>query len=284
MHPSAKSSYILSTLHMRQHWHTLCYKVMRRDGGIRRFTSADTITDFRGELFYPEPGDHRDAEASAGMSAGDTEFRGVCGSGPRQITAADIDSGKYADALVIEYRIDRRRAKLLTETHFYVEDIDHNGVLWTAALLTLARQLRQNFGPSHHNLCDAVLGDARCGALVTEQTITVTAVSSTDPQLEFTCTGLTATANIYALGRVLWLTGNNAGTQQRVYSNTAAGVVQLGVAPRRNVVVGDTGKLRKGCDGTAVVCKNVHSNLPNHRGNQFSRSSKDLILARGTVN
>lgn len=269
----------LSTLHTRQHWHADLFRITRRDGIVRRFTSTGGRILFGGQVYVPTPGERKDVAIEAQLSAGDGEVAGLLH--PDYIAAHDVQAGRYDDALVEYFLADWKRGKTYLEQHFYVDKIQIDGPLWRAQLLSLSRELRQNRGPVHRGLCSAVLGDDRCTKIVTPDSVTVTAVQ--DPQLEFDVSGHFGQGNWYAFGAITWTSGNNVGTTQRVFGNTGAGRVALAVPTRFFVRAGDTAQLRPGCDGQASTCKNKHGNLANFRGNERQRSSKALILARGTV-
>lgn len=248
----------------------------------RFFTSSDGKVEFDGEVYWPQPASRRDAELQAGPAAGDAQFLGAVTSSPHGISDIDIESGAHDDALVIQKEICRRRNKLLCEAHFFVERITQDGRTWDAELLTMARQLRQNLGPSHHRSCDALLGDGRCTVPPFEQLATVATVA--DFQRSFTFTGGGPFAdNLWRFGRIAWLTGNNRGQSCRIFASTSGGVIQLATPTRFEIRAGDTGTLFSGCDGQPIRAR-TYNNILNFRGNQFWMRPKSLILSRGTVN
>jgi uncharacterized phage protein (TIGR02218 family) len=118
--------------------------------------------------------------------------------------------------------------------------------------------------------CRARLGDSRCTKDLASVSVacTVGSVSLTQP-------GVFSTADIvgvetdgyFALGRVLWLTGDNAGRiDDCANSDATSGEVQMNFAPPYTVQVGDTFTLEPGCDKKMSTCKDKFNNLINFRG------------------
>lgn len=268
----------LATLRCRSHWHADLYKITPKGGGPAvRISTLDTKLWYLGEQYVPTAGDAFDATAESNLAGGDTELVGVLG--PDTIQPVDVQRGTFDDARVDQYSFDWLRRKRYRHDVWWVDEVNQDGLLWRASLTSMSRFLQQVRGNAHSTICPAVLGDDKCGATVTEYTLSVSAV--TDPQMELDCSGGPALQNHFQYGSLTWTTGNNRGVRSRVLASTAAGHIQLSQPTRFSIKVGDAFIARPGCDGLATTCKIKFANLLNFRGNERQRNSKQLILARG---
>lgn len=263
------------------HWHCTLFRVARRGGGPPlRLSTLDRQFVWRGEIYIPTAGERYDQEFAAALEAGDSQLLGALS--PETVTPVDILRGVYDSARVDQYEVDWKREKRYRHDVWYVDEMTHNGRVWSAKLSTAARFLQRARGEVYNTTCPAILGDGRCKKVVTTYALTVSAV--TDVQLEFAYTpgvGTTFGSMLFALGSIEWTSGNNRGSLSRVFSSTNVGGFQLSTPTRFPIRVGDTFKARPGCDGLATTCKNVHNNLENFQGNERQRNSKQLIVNRG---
>ena len=271
----------LSTLRRRSHWHCTLFRVTRAGGGLPLlFTDSDRPQVYRGEVYRPTAGDRYDQETEGAVAVGSAQLVGALS--PRTITSLDILRGVYDSARIDVYEFDWRLGKRYRHDLWYVDELTHDGRVWTATLTTSAKFLQRTVGDIYSSPCTAVLGDRRCGATVTSYDMTVATVA--DNSLEFTQTTNTSlTTGWFRFGSVEWLTGSNVGTKQRVRASVQTGLFTLSSPTRFPIRVGDTFRATPGCDKLATTCKNKFANLPNYRGNERQKNSKQLILSRGTA-
>lgn len=271
----------LSTLRRRSHWHCTLFRVTRSGGGLPLlFTDSDRPQVYRGEIYRPTAGDSYDQETEGAAAVGSAQLVGALS--PRTITSLDILRGVYDNARIDVYEFDWRLGKRYRHDLWYIDELTHDGRVWTATLTTSAKFLQRTVGDIYSSPCPAVLGDSRCGATVTTVDMTVSAVS--DDSLEFTQSTTTALATgWFRFGSVEWLTGSNKGTKQRVRASVGTGLFTLAFPTRFPIRVGDTFRATPGCDKLATTCKDKFNNLPNYRGNERQKNSKQLILSRGTA-
>jgi uncharacterized phage protein (TIGR02218 family) len=136
---------------------------------------------------------------------------------------------------------------------------------------SLAHVLNQTVGRTFQHACDAELGDARCGVDLDDPaykgTGSVTAVTG---DRSFTASGLTGfAAGWFALGRLTWTSGTNAGRTAEVASHTvSAGVRSLALleAPVRPIAAGDDFVVQAGCDKRLETCRDRFANVVYFRG------------------
>ena len=70
----------------------------------------------------------------------------------------------------------------------------------------------------------------------------------------------------FSPGVVRWLTGNNAGMENEIESYDAAtGAVVLSIPTNDDIQAGDTLEIRRDCDYSKTMCKDVYNNLLNMR-------------------
>ncbi|HEV2682631.1 MAG TPA: DUF2163 domain-containing protein [Rhodanobacter sp.] len=81
----------------------------------------------------------------------------------------------------------------------------------------------------------------------------------------------------FSPGVVHWLTGANAGRENEVESYVAAtGAVTLVIPTQQSIAPGDTFQIRRDCDKSKAMCRDVYSNLLN------MRAEPELPRANGT--
>jgi uncharacterized phage protein (TIGR02218 family) len=92
----------------------------------------------------------------------------------------------------------------------------------------------------------------------------------------WTDTARTETNNFYRYGLVLWLTGANAGTEWEVRANTGT-QIDLFIAIRGGIQVGDTYEITQGCNRKIATCKDTFKNIYNFRGEPHKPSVNALF-------
>lgn len=248
-----------------------CWKVTRKDGTVLGFTQHDRALSFDGVDYEPESGvTASEIEASLGLSVDNLDVAGLLKSDV--ITEDDIAAGYYDNADVEIWLVNWASiAQRLLIGAGNLGEVTRGEVGFTAELRGLAHRLQQSRGRLFQKYCDADLGDARCGIDLDDPsymgTGTVAAVATDG---SFNASGLDGFASHhFSRGRVLWLTGDNAGLQHEVRSHTNASsvvTVALWIPPFAAIEIGDTFEIRAGCDKTFATCKSKFSNAVNFRG------------------
>ena len=128
--------------------------------------------------------------------------------------------------------------------------------------------LNANSPRNHYQVgCMRTLYDAGCGVNPASFS-SVGTVGSGATTVGFG-SGLTGAAGYYSQGRVVFLTGANAGISRTVKVNDGSGnfslIKPLPVAP----AAGDTFRAFAGCDLTRTTCKNKFNNLTRHKATPF---------------
>jgi uncharacterized phage protein (TIGR02218 family) len=115
--------------------------------------------------------------------------------------------------------------------------------------------------------CLNSLGDARCG--VNLPAYAVPGVVAGAASLTTLGSNLTQAADDFALGKIVFLTGANAGLARTVKAYDGAGTFTL-IAPLPSVAqAGDTFDAYPGCDLSMATCQGRFANLGRFRGQPF---------------
>ncbi len=184
-------------------------------------------------------------ENSADLTVDNTELSGVVAD--TGITQQQIRAGLFDFAEVRIYRVNYLN---LAAGHELVAsgtsgETAFSDNTWRTEFRSLTEQLKQPEVDLYSLTCSAKFGDVKCGKAFTWVNGTVTSVG-VDTQRQFTA-GIAPATGLYSLGVVEWLTGNNAGAQMEVDTNTL-GAFALSLPMAYAIQSGDTFRVRKDCN------------------------------------
>jgi hypothetical protein len=144
---------------------TLCHAwvVTRADGARLGFTDHDRALEIDGVVCRAETGWTRGAAVtSAGLTAGSLAIGGALGAGG--LDEAAVAAGAWDGTSVEIWRVDWRRPDLRVRLGVgRLGRVRREGEGFTADLDGPMAALDRVVGRTYGRLCDAVLGDARCG-------------------------------------------------------------------------------------------------------------------------
>lgn len=248
-----------------------CWKLLRGDGAVLGFTDHDCMLSFGGTDFSPASGlDGSEVPGKLGMGVETSEILGVLSA--EAITEDDIVLGRYDGAVVETWRVNwadvSQQVKLRSDT---IGEIVREDGVFRAELRSAQQGLNSTHGRIYQSLCDAAVGDARCGVDLDDPAYrgfaTVTAI---EDDHRIVVTGLGGFAeNWFGFGAAQWTDGRRGGlrdgvlTHQRVADGDALG---FGVAVGEWVVPGDTLTVTAGCDRRFATCRQKFGNAVNFRG------------------
>jgi uncharacterized phage protein (TIGR02218 family) len=137
---------------------------------------------------------------------------------------------------------------------------------FVAEVRSLAHVLNQTVGRTFQHACDAELGDGRCGVDLEDPAFKGTgSVVALTGDRSFTASGLGGfAAGWFALGRLAWTSGPNAGRGAEVAGHDVVGRVRrltLLEAPVRLIAEGHAFVLRAGCDKRLETCRDRFANV-----------------------
>jgi uncharacterized phage protein (TIGR02218 family) len=248
-----------------------CWKLLRRDGVVLGFTDHDRVLSFGGVDFVPAHGlDGSEVPARLGAQVETSEVLGVLHAA--DITEADILLGRYDGATVETWRVNwadvSQRVRLRSDT---IGEIIREDGVFRAELRSAQQGLNATRGRIYQGLCDAVVGDARCGVDLTAPALrgfaTVTAVEDDHRVVVAGLVGFDE--GWFGFGSAEWTDGLRSGLRDGVVTHQRGGagdVLGFGVAVGEWVAVGDTLTVTAGCDRRFATCRDKFANAVNFRG------------------
>ena len=152
-----------------------------------------------------------------------------------------------------------------------IGQIRRGRLAFVAEVRSLAHVLGQSVGRTFQHACDATLGDARCRVDLEDPAYkgTGSVVALTDDR-SFAASGLASfDTGWFALGRLSWTSGANAGRTAEVASHEVTdgiAVLTLLEAPVRAIAEADAFVVVAGCDKRLETCRDRFANVMNFRG------------------
>ncbi len=278
---------------------TVCWAVTRGDGVVIRGTQHDrdlTIASgvYAGTYLTAAAIRNSDISTSSDLSPDNSEVEGFATADGflTDLKAADIEAGLFDDASLVIFVCnwaapDDGQVRIPGATLGNIQRVSEGK--YTAEVRGLAQHLTQPILRTYADTCNAELADARCGVDISALLITAT-VTAVTSRRRFDCFLLTdsssGVAGDYALGKLVGLTGANAGYTRRVKQDAVGalfGALEMHevfpVAPE----VGDTFTLYPGCnklkDGD---CKLRFDNVLRFRGyGVFTPTANEMIRGPG---
>jgi uncharacterized phage protein (TIGR02218 family) len=248
-----------------------CWRVIRSDGATLGFTDHDRVLVVEGTACAPTFGlDGGEVPARLGQQVETGEVLGVLDS--LAISEDDILLGRYDGATVETWLVNWAEPSqcLLLRVDTIGEIVREDGI-FRAELRSPQQALNVTRGRVYQGLCDAVVGDARCGVdldLATHRgTATVTEVVDA---FQLRVSGLAGfEEGRFGFGVGHWLDGQRHGLRDPVlkHRREPEGDV-LGFAARVGdwIVIGDQLSVTVGCDRRFATCKARFGNEVNFRG------------------
>jgi uncharacterized phage protein (TIGR02218 family) len=248
-----------------------CWRVTTRSGNALGFTDHDRALQFDGTTFDPETGFTGTAlETALGLSAAGQDVTGALRSDA--FSEAELSAGVFDDAAIEIWLVDwnepENRALLRTGN---IGEVARGPLGFTAEVRGLAERLSQPQGRLFQYMCDAELGDERCGVDTANPDYAANgSVISVDGTRRYVVAGIASYASAWFEGGSLeFLSGANAGQRTSVASHSVnAGIVTIEAAsaPAYEVVSGDQLRLVAGCDKRFDTCRSKFANAVNFRG------------------
>lgn len=244
-----------------------CWRFQRADGAVFGATDHDRSIVFDGVTFDPAAGlEGATFESAAGLAPGRAAARGAISL--EFLTAEDVDAGLWDGARVDVWRVDwsapERRVIIWSGV---LSEITRRGEAFSAELVSLKSAFETPIGRVYARMCDAEVGDARCGVDLEDAAFrAVAVVSDVLEDGRFLLTGLTGfDASWFAGGKLLWTSGANAGAGGRVQRHVGS-EIDLVRAPRFAVAAGDACVVTAGCDKSYAMCGAKFDARVNFRG------------------
>lgn len=249
-----------------------CWLLRRRDGFALGFTDHDRRLAFGGVTYEPSAAvQASDIEEAADLSVDSSQIEGVLTSD--SISDADIEAGYYDGAAVELYLVNwRDPEQRMLERSFRLGQIRREGRAFSAELRGASAALDQTRGRRFSRLCDADLGDARCGfALAGPPFVTpglVVAVEDGGLRLSIACPP-PAHRDLFRNGRLRFDAGAGAGRLVVIAEHERRGGNELLTLWQKAAFAisdGEAVTLFAGCDKRFATCRDRFANQVSFRG------------------
>lgn len=250
-----------------------CFKITRADAVVVGATDHDRDITFEGVVYRARAAlDPTEMSAELGLAPDELDAQGALRSD--DITEADLLAGFYDGAAVEVWDVsseapaDRKLRRLMV-----LGEVERGPTGFRAEIYSRQKSLQRERGRVYTKLCDAELGDTRCGVDVSGPAFTGTGIVTAGGVLEITATGLTTYADNWFDGGVLTFTsGALAGEAREVRVSrgvTGATVVKLWRALTAAPAVSDAFSIRAGCSKDWDTCGGKFGNRARFRGFPF---------------
>ncbi|MBI1365772.1 MAG: DUF2163 domain-containing protein [Alphaproteobacteria bacterium] len=244
-----------------------CWRIARRDGAAFRFTDHDRALVVGGEIYEPDTaGDGAALQSSADLSVDNSQVQGALSS--ERLSAAELASGRFDGAAVEIWRVNwaAPEQRVLLKRGV-IGEVRRDGAAFTAEIRGLSAALDETAGRVYGRLCDAAVGDARCGVDLDDPAFKgAGAIIEALDEQRFAVSGLDAFADDWFVhGRLDWTSGANAGASGHVKAQ-GKGALSLWLPPGFPPAPGDAFEVRAGCDKRFETCREKFSNGVNFRG------------------
>lgn len=242
------------------------WKITRTDGAVYGFCDHSADIVYGGVTYLATSGiSASNITTSAALDVDNLEVHSVLSADT--LTDADLLAGLWDFAAVEIFQINREDHSMgtLPLRSGTLGEVRTGRANFSAELRGLTQQLQQTIGRVYGVLCDADLGDTRCGVALAGFTVagTVTAVSDA---ANFTASALAGAAGLYNYGKITFTGGANTGLAMEVRNHASGGVLTLQLPMPYAVAINDTFSIHPGCDKTIATCQATFSNIANHRG------------------
>lgn len=248
-----------------------CWRVERGDETVMGFTDHDEDLEIDGTTYQASTGfDAATLQTSAGLSVDNSAAVGALSA--VGITEADIVTGKYDGAEIVQMLVNwQDSSQSLIIFRGSLGEVVRGDGSFEAELRGLAENLNHAIGRSYLRQCDRRLGDAKCGVDVTDPAFSRdAAIDHVDGTPDICVSGGGDFGDDwFSHGRMVWVTGANAGLISDIDSDRLDGalrVINLWQPPHHPVNQGDEVRLIAGCDKRANTCKAKFANFANFRG------------------
>ena len=247
-----------------------CVKLIRRDGTIFGFTSADQDLSIDGLTYKAVNGLGSSAiQSNTGTGVDNLEVAGILDDD--RITEADILAGRYDGAEVIITRVNWADLSMGSVAIFrgVFGEITLRDGQFQVELRSLTQRLKQTIGDLTSPTCRCrKLGDAQCKVDRTGFQFSRTVTEVVSPgTLQFAAD--TQPTGYYDSGLITLTTGPNAGVTREIKTHTiVSSTTQLDL--RTNfpfpITSGETATLEAGCDRRFATCRDKFANNLNFHG------------------
>lgn len=243
-----------------------CWRVTRKDTLVYGFTDHDKDITFEGIRYRAASGFvATTAETNAGLNVDDMELEGLLRS--PSITEAALLAGRWDGAEVRVFQVNWADLSqgALKLRRGWIGNVSKKRGMFVAEMRGLAQKLQQNIGRTVQPGCDADFGDDRCGIDLSAH-VYEGYVSHVQSRMLFSTATFPVAPGQFQYGRIIWVTGSNAGLQMEVRETVyETGTFDLFMPMAYEIEVGDRFAAIAGCNKSRAACM-TYNNILNFRG------------------
>lgn len=244
-----------------------CWRIVRADGVVLGFTDHDEALVFGDTQFAPAHGlDGGETVQKLGAQTETAQVLGVLHS--EAISEDDIALGRYDGSRVESWRVNWRelaqRELIRVDT---IGEITREDGVFRAELRSGQHAMNVPRGRLYQHMCDARLGDGRCGKNIETAAFRASATVTGKPDAtSVTVSGLeTLAADWFSHGLARWESGRRIGIEETIVRHDGA-TIAFDRPVADWVAVGDTLTVYAGCDKRFATCGGKFSNAINFQG------------------
>ena len=242
-----------------------CWVLHRTDGVRQGFTDHDAPIEIEGVACEAVAAlDATEARSALGLGADAQDVAGALSSAA--IREEDIAAGRLDDASVEVWRVDWRDPSRRTlERRATLGEITRTDGAFSAELRGLAHRLDRTETRRFTRLCDALLGDRRCGVDLAPLTVAGTVEAPVRLVARFRRRGRTPRRLVRPRRRHVPRRRQRRASRSRSRRTRARGS-PCGARPPFPVAPGTGVRLVAGCDKRFATCRAKFGNAANFRG------------------
>ena len=244
-----------------------CWKIIRSDGMVYRFTDHDQDLTIEGELYLASEGYNRSAlKGSSGTDTDEMELTGFLQHDA--LSEQDLKAGQFDYAEILFFLVNWQAPSMgvIPLRKGWLGEVSWSDGFFQAELRGLSNALKRQIGAVYTPECQADLGDARCRIDLEASSFDDEIDTVTDHQV-FTLKNHAGPDQDLTGGVLSFTSGLNAGRKVEIASWKALDkTLFLFLAAPFLPQAGDQVRISPGCDKRYVTCRDRFNNLTNFRG------------------
>ncbi len=250
-----------------------CWRINTRAGASLGFTDHDCDVEFEGLTFEAASGFTASGiDQSLGLAIDNATASGALISD--RLSADDIRRGRFDGAEVLNWQVNwADPAQRILMFRGQIGEIRRGSSAFEVELRGLSETLNRPMGRAYMPVCDAVLGDSRCGVDLSDPTYSALAIVDAVLDLRTLKTSDLGTHAIgwFTDGLVTWRGGDADGIVVKVRDHRVVegDTVLILERDQMDMKAGDAFNIVAGCDKRKDTCAGKFANLVNFRGFPF---------------
>lgn len=250
-----------------------CWRINTKAGVSLGFTDHDRDIAFDGLTFEAASGFTASGiDQSLGLAIDNATASGALISD--RLSEDDISRGRFDGAEVLHWQVNwADPAQRILMFRGELGEIRHGAASFEVELRGLSEVLNRPTGRAYMPVCDAVLGDARCGFDLSDPAYSASStVDGVEDLRTLKAAGLGGySAAWFTDGVLTWRGGAADGVAVRVRDHRIADGDSILILDRDQIdmAVGDAFDVVAGCDKRSGTCASKFANLVNFRGFPF---------------